>query len=192
MRHAELHVPRVRGSATSVRRAPTKPEVEVSSSFPLEMLLGRLDRVQVSSGPDEPAGRLLLRRPRRSEGRERLVAEPSGGKEPQDRDPKPLPERHGASGANQPEPGVPGLPWPGAPVTPGTISTRGSEARLPPATGRTNFYEDLTRISPFGVRAGLVASVSCFCRRPEDSLLAVQQQQGFGRLRHGRRRSRPH
>ncbi len=29
--------------------APTKPEVEVSSSFPPEMLLGRIDRVSVSS-----------------------------------------------------------------------------------------------------------------------------------------------
>jgi hypothetical protein len=29
--------------------APTKPEVEVSSSFPPEMLLGRIDRVRVSS-----------------------------------------------------------------------------------------------------------------------------------------------
>lgn len=29
--------------------APTKPEVEVSSSFPPEMLLGRIDRVQVST-----------------------------------------------------------------------------------------------------------------------------------------------
>lgn len=28
---------------------PTKPEVEVSSSFPPEMLLGRIDRVQVSA-----------------------------------------------------------------------------------------------------------------------------------------------
>ena len=29
--------------------APTKPEVEVSSSFPPEMLLGRIDRVRVSA-----------------------------------------------------------------------------------------------------------------------------------------------
>jgi hypothetical protein len=29
--------------------APTEPEVEVSSSFPPEMLLGRIDRVRVSS-----------------------------------------------------------------------------------------------------------------------------------------------
>lgn len=29
--------------------APTKPEVAVSSSFPPEMLLGRIDRVQVSA-----------------------------------------------------------------------------------------------------------------------------------------------
>jgi hypothetical protein len=29
--------------------APTKPEVEVSSSFPPEMLLGRIDRVKVRS-----------------------------------------------------------------------------------------------------------------------------------------------
>lgn len=29
--------------------APTKPEVEISSSFPPEMLLGHIDRVQVSA-----------------------------------------------------------------------------------------------------------------------------------------------
>ncbi|MDQ3376561.1 MAG: DUF2993 domain-containing protein, partial [Actinomycetota bacterium] len=55
--------------------ALTRPEVEVSSSFPPEMLLGRIDRVQVSMDQMSLQGRRrLLRRPGGPGGRECLGA----------------------------------------------------------------------------------------------------------------------
>ena len=53
--------------------APTKPQVEVSSSFPPEMLLGRIDRIRVRSDQMNLRG-VAFYDARGPEGRERLVA----------------------------------------------------------------------------------------------------------------------
>ncbi len=53
--------------------APTKPQVEISSSFPPKMLLGRIDRVRVRSDQMNLQG-VAFYDARGPEGRERLVA----------------------------------------------------------------------------------------------------------------------
>ena len=101
---------------------PTPPEVEVTSSFPPELLLGRIDRIKVSAdrmtlqGAAFSGGRADLR------GGERLGAGPPGRK-PRRRGPTLLPDSRGARGPRKPEQSVPRLPGLGqllAPRIPGS------------------------------------------------------------------------